>query len=39
MIVMADVTVTVGWYMILAAVLFALGAAGGLQRRHALVMC
>jgi NADH-quinone oxidoreductase subunit K len=32
------VTVTVGWYMSLAAVLFSLGAAGVLLRRNALVM-
>ena len=31
-------TVTVGWYMSLAAVLFSLGAAGVLMRRNALVM-
>jgi len=32
------VTVDVGWYMALAAVLFALGGAGVLLRRNALVM-
>jgi len=32
------VTVTVGWYMALAAVLFAIGAGGILLRRNALVM-
>lgn len=31
-------TVTVGWYMILAAVLFSMGAGGVLMRRNALVM-
>jgi NADH-quinone oxidoreductase subunit K len=31
-------TVTIGWYMSLAAVLFSLGAAGVLLRRNALVM-
>ena len=31
-------TVTIGWYMSLAAVLFSLGAAGVLMRRNALVM-
>lgn len=31
-------TVTVGWYMLLAAALFSLGAAGVLLRRNALVM-
>lgn len=31
-------TVTPGWYMILAAVLFAIGASGILLRRNALVM-
>ncbi len=31
-------TVTIGWYMSLAAVLFAIGAAGVLTRRNALVM-
>ena len=38
MIVMADLTVTVAWYMVLAAVLFSMGAAGVLSRRNALVM-
>ena len=33
-----DLTVTVGWYLSLAAVLFAIGAAGLLLRRNALVM-
>jgi NADH-quinone oxidoreductase subunit K len=32
------VTVTVGWYMALAAVLFTIGGAGVLLRRNALVM-
>jgi NADH-quinone oxidoreductase subunit K len=32
------VTVTVAWYMILAAVLFVIGGAGLLLRRNALVM-
>jgi NADH-quinone oxidoreductase subunit K len=31
-------TVTVGWYMALAAVLFSIGTAGVLVRRNALVM-
>jgi NADH-quinone oxidoreductase subunit K len=31
-------TVTVGWYMVLAAVLFSMGTAGVLLRRNALVM-
>lgn len=31
-------TVTIGWYMSLAAVLFSIGAAGVLMRRNALVM-
>ena len=31
-------TVTVAWYMVLAAVLFSMGAAGVLLRRNALVM-
>jgi NADH-quinone oxidoreductase subunit K len=31
-------TLTVGWYMGLAAVLFSIGAAGVLMRRNALVM-
>lgn len=31
-------TVTIGWYMSLAAVLFAIGAGGVLTRRNALVM-
>ena len=31
-------TVTVAWYMIFAAVLFSMGAAGVLLRRNALVM-
>ncbi len=31
-------TVTIGWYMVLAAVLFSMGAAGVLLRRNALVM-
>jgi len=31
-------TVTIGWYMSLAAVLFSMGAAGVLMRRNALVM-
>jgi NADH-quinone oxidoreductase subunit K len=31
-------TVTVGWYMALAAVLFSIGGAGVLLRRNALVM-
>ncbi|MEA2009879.1 MAG: NADH-quinone oxidoreductase subunit NuoK [Actinomycetota bacterium] len=38
MTVMAAITVTTGWYMILAAVLFSMGAAGVLMRRNALVM-
>ena len=38
MTVVAALTVTVGWYMILAAVLFSMGAAGVLLRRNALVM-
>jgi NADH-quinone oxidoreductase subunit K len=33
-----DLTVTVGWYMTLAAALFAIGAIGLLLRRNALVM-
>ena len=35
---MLGLAVTVGWYMTLAAVLFAIGAAGLLLRRNALVM-
>jgi NADH-quinone oxidoreductase subunit K len=31
-------TVTVAWYMVLAAILFSMGAAGVLLRRNALVM-
>ncbi|MGB5381889.1 MAG: NADH-quinone oxidoreductase subunit K, partial [Acidimicrobiia bacterium] len=31
-------TVTVAWYMVFAAVLFSMGAAGVLLRRNALVM-
>jgi NADH-quinone oxidoreductase subunit K len=33
-----DLTVTAGWYLSLAAVLFAIGAVGLLLRRNALVM-
>jgi NADH-quinone oxidoreductase subunit K len=33
-----DLTVTAGWYMALAAALFAIGTAGLLLRRNALVM-
>ena len=35
---MSDLVVTAGWYMALAATLFAIGAVGLLLRRNALVM-